>query len=309
MKMRHWPTCKGKVCVCVRERELVIAGDSESERERELSHLLLLAHGLTCLIPLLQSCTLCHYPHYAPAAQNHRWGSSAQENTTAKVNFLTQPQIRLSLVTILKESISRIDQCCLWVGSFVRADEAVLRNLSQPEPLLSVHERCTEIHSAEHVSCLLSFSGDRYVCKHGGLAQGSQWGIGMKWILPLTPALNWLWHLKRCVRQDVCINKLPELPIGGFPLERRSFTPFFSSSREPVRPPCFIDRCCCYCCSHVSFTSNLTFSPMIRTGLRPSNFWWWNRLGNIHRNEEILLLCVMRSSSLFEQTWNWFSKS
>lgn len=221
-----------------------------------------------------------------------RLSSSTQENSTAKVNFLTQPQIRLGLVAILKESTSRIDQCCLWVRGFVRANEVVSRNLSQPEPLLSVQERCTEIHSAEHVSCLLSFSGDRYVCIYGGLAQGSRWGIRMKWILPLTPALNWLWHLKHCVRQDVCINKLRELPIGGFPLEQHSFAPLFLSSREPMRPPCYIDRCCCYCCcSHVSFTSNLTFSPMIRTGLRPSDFWRWNRLGNIHRNEEILLLC------------------
>lgn len=79
------------------------------------------------------------------------------ESTTAKVNFLTQPQIWLGLVTILKESTSWIDQCCLWVGSFVRADEAVLRNLSQPEPLLSVHERRTEIlPSTSAVSCRLA---------------------------------------------------------------------------------------------------------------------------------------------------------
>jgi len=251
---------------------------SESERERENYHTSFC--WLTCLIPLLQSWTLCHYPQCAPVAQNHRWGpsSSTQENSTAQVNFLTQPQIRLGLVTILKESTSRIDQCCLWVRSFVRR---YWETCLSPSCDYCLYRRGTEIHSAEHVSCLLSFSGDRYVCKYGGLAQGSWWGMGMKWILPLTPALNWLWHLKHCVRQDVCINKLHKLPLGGFPPEQHSFAPLSLSSREPMRPPCYIDRCCCFCCcSHVSFTSNLTFFPLIKTGLRPSDFWRWNRLGN-----------------------------
>ncbi len=105
----------------------------------------------------------------------------------------------------------------------------------------------------------------------------SWWSIGMKLILPLTPALNWLWHLKRCMRQDVC---------SGFPLERHSFAPLFLSSRGPLRPPCFIDRCCCWSC--VSFTSNLTFSPMIRTGSRKSDRWWWNWRANIHRNTNLI---------------------